>query len=67
MQLSVCCIDHMNPRVRMVRDLAPEMIVPQHGLPMKGQAMRDFLDWLEGLECGIDLMTQANYRSPLSM
>ena len=53
--------------VRMVRDLDPEMIVPQHGLPMKGDAMRDFLDWLEGLECGIDLLTQANYRGPASL
>ena len=47
--------------VRMVRSLAPEMIVPQHGLPMRGQAMADFLDWFERLECGVDLLTAADY------
>ncbi|RMH94088.1 FprA family A-type flavoprotein [Lysobacter pythonis] len=50
--------------VNMVRELDPEMIAPQHGLPMKGAAMHDFLAWLEGLECGVDLVTQANYRPP---
>lgn len=47
----------------MVRTLEPAMIVPQHGLPMKGQAIGDFLSWLEQLECGIDLLGPANYRA----
>lgn len=46
---------------RMVRQLAPDMIVPQHGLPLRGRAMEDFLDWLERLECGVDLLTAADY------
>jgi flavorubredoxin len=46
----------------MVRRLNPNMIVPQHGLPMQGAAIGDFLAWLENLECGIDLLTPLNYR-----
>ena len=48
--------------VRMVRQLPIDMIVPQHGLPMKGKAVADFLSWLEELECGVDLLGPANYR-----
>ncbi|MCX7556478.1 MBL fold metallo-hydrolase [Xanthomonadaceae bacterium JHOS43] len=49
----------------MVRGLDPDLIVPQHGLPMGGQARHDFLDWLSNLQCGVDLMGPANYRVPL--
>lgn len=52
--------------VNMVRELDPVMIVPQHGLPLKEQAMRDFLTWLEQLECGIDLHTQGHYLAPMA-
>ena len=45
----------------MVRRIDPEIIVPQHGLPMRGKAKNDFLDWLSNLECGVDLMGPANY------
>ena len=46
--------------VQMVRELDVEMIVPQHGLPFFGKDMiKQFLDWLEGLECGTDLMVGA--------
>jgi flavorubredoxin len=49
----------------MVRELDIEMIVPQHGRPFVGKAMvEQFLDWFSELECGIDLMTQANYQVP---
>lgn len=51
--------------VAMVRALKPRMIVPQHGLPMAGEAMADFLDWLERLECGIDLLSPMHYRLPM--
>ena len=43
--------------VQMVRELDIETIVPQHGLPFVGKDMiNQFLGWLEGLECGTDLM-----------
>lgn len=50
--------------VAMVRQIAPRMIVPQHGLPLKDAAIPAFLDWLEQLQCGIDLMGPADYRWP---
>lgn len=51
----------------MVRDMDVEMIVPQHGPAFKGRAMVvRFLDWFSELRCGIDLMTQRNYRPDIS-
>lgn len=51
--------------VNMVRRLDIESIVPQHGRPMMGKPMvARFLSWIENLECGVDLMTQDNYRLP---
>ena len=50
---------------RMVRELDMEWIVPQHGRPFKGRPMIDkFLDWVENLECGLDLMDENAYRLP---
>ncbi|MFN7572051.1 MAG: MBL fold metallo-hydrolase [Betaproteobacteria bacterium] len=50
----------------MARTLDIEMIVPQHGAPIAGQpAVAAFIDWIEQLDCGIDLMTQDNYRVPV--
>lgn len=49
----------------MVRQLDIDWIVPQHGRSFKGKAMvSKFLDWVENLECGVDLMTQENYKLP---
>ncbi|MGB1109910.1 MAG: MBL fold metallo-hydrolase [Gammaproteobacteria bacterium] len=49
----------------MIRELDVEMIVPQHGSYFQGKEMVNrFLDWISQLECGVDLMTQANYRVP---
>lgn len=48
----------------MVRGLQIEMIVPQHGAPMSGPAVREFIDWVQDLRCGIDLMTDAHYSVP---
>ena len=49
----------------MVRQLDIEMIVPQHGQRFEGKAMvARFIDWVEQLPCGVDLMTQDNYRVP---
>lgn len=47
---------------RMVRRLKPKMIVPQHGLPLATPAVIEaFLDWLEGLSCGADLLAEQLY------
>ncbi|EIJ42200.1 putative flavoprotein [Beggiatoa alba B18LD] len=49
----------------MVRELDIEWIVPQHGRSFKGKEMiGQFLAWIENLECGVDLMTQDNYKLP---
>ena len=50
--------------VAMVRELDIAMIVPQHGAPLKGDAVGQLLDWLESLACGIDLMGPVQYRLP---
>jgi flavorubredoxin len=48
----------------MVRELDIAMIVPQHGAPMAGAAVGEFIRWAEDLACGIDLMGPAQYRVP---
>ncbi len=48
----------------MVRHLDIDMIVPQHGSPMAGAAVQEFIDWVQSLSCGIDLMTDAHYTVP---
>lgn len=49
----------------MARSLDIEMIVPQHGCSFKGKKMvNQFIDWVENLECGLDLMDQSNYTVP---
>ncbi len=51
--------------VNMVRQLDLDWIVPQHGRPFKGKEMiAKFLAWVEQLQCGVDLVTQENYRIP---
>ncbi|APR84907.1 CDP-abequose synthase [Minicystis rosea] len=50
--------------VRMVRQLDIEIIAPQHGALFRGREMVSrFLDFCEGLECGIDLMLDL-FRAP---
>lgn len=52
----------------MVRSIDPEWIVPQHGAPFKGKAViARFLDWIESLSCGVDLMTKDMYTAPRSV
>lgn len=47
---------------RMVRGLDVEWIVPQHGASFKGREMVNrFLDWFENLECGLDVLSEADY------
>ncbi|MBI3902941.1 MAG: FprA family A-type flavoprotein [Nitrosomonadales bacterium] len=49
----------------MVRQLDVETIVPQHGRILKGRkVVAEFLDWIENLPCGVDLLTQDDYRLP---
>ena len=48
----------------MVRGLPVKMIVPQHGAPMAGPAVGAFIEWIESLDCGIDLMEQRHYAVP---
>ncbi len=51
--------------VHMVRQLDVEWIVPQHGASFKGKAVvEEFLNWIEHLQCGVDLLTQENFRVP---
>jgi flavorubredoxin len=51
--------------VQMARQLPIAMIVPQHGAPIMGrQAIDDLFNWLEGLQCGIDLFDQRAYQLP---
>lgn len=49
---------------RMVRQLPIEMIAPQHGAPLVGPAIAQFIDWVEGLACGVDLMDSSIYTVP---
>ena len=49
---------------RMVRPLPIRMIVPQHGAPMAGDAVGEFIDWVSDFSCGVDHLTQANYAVP---
>ncbi|MCB1802891.1 MAG: FprA family A-type flavoprotein [Gammaproteobacteria bacterium] len=48
----------------MVADLDISMIVPQHGRAFTGKAVPEFIRWISELQCGIDLMSQANYCLP---
>lgn len=49
----------------MIRRLDVVMIVPQHGRPFIGYKMvNKFLDWIENLNCGVDLITQQFYQAP---
>ncbi|MFN3813384.1 MAG: MBL fold metallo-hydrolase [Aquificaceae bacterium] len=52
--------------VNMVRQLDIETIAPQHGAIFKGRDMVErFLNWIENLEVGVDLITQDKYKIPL--
>ncbi len=42
------------------------MIVPQHGAIFKGKEMVErFINWVESLQVGVDLLTQEKYRVPV--
>lgn len=48
----------------MVRQLPIQMIVPQHGAPMVGDAVGEFIDWIATLKCGVDNVSQSDYVIP---
>jgi flavorubredoxin len=48
----------------MVAPLDIRKIVPQHGSPLVGAAVREFIDWVQTLQCGVDLMTDRHYTVP---
>jgi flavorubredoxin len=48
----------------MVSTLPIEMIVPQHGAPLAGPAVGEFIAWVRTLPCGVDLMSAADYAVP---
>ena len=50
---------------RMARGLRVKMLVPQHGAPMAGAAVSQFIDWVEQLACGVDLMGESDYQLPV--
>ena len=52
--------------VAMARKLDISMIVPQHGAPLAGPAIPAFLDWIENLQCGVDLFDDRMYQLPKS-
>ena len=50
----------------MVRDLDIDIIIPQHGCRyFKGKSMVNaFVSWVEGLQCGVDLLGSSVYSIP---
>ncbi|MFO1328670.1 MAG: MBL fold metallo-hydrolase [Rubrivivax sp.] len=48
----------------MVAPLPIRMIVPQHGAPMAGPAVREFIAWARQLDCGVDLVGPRDYALP---
>lgn len=51
----------------MARQLDISMLVPQHGAPLAGPAIREFFDWIENLQCGIDLFDERAYQLPKTL
>jgi flavorubredoxin len=48
----------------MARQLEIDLIAPQHGRALTGNAIPEFIEYIENLECGVDLMHQTHYRIP---
>lgn len=48
----------------MVSTLDIAMLVPQHGAPLAGPAVGQFINWVRELHCGVDLMGPRDYRVP---
>jgi len=41
--------------LKRISKLEIDMIAPQHGRIYKGKVLRQFLDWIGKLQCGVDL------------
>jgi flavorubredoxin len=48
----------------MVSSLPIDLMVPQHGAPLAGPAVGEFIAWARNLQCGIDLMGTPHYTVP---
>lgn len=48
----------------MVSGLDIQMIAPQHGVPLTGAAVQQFIAWVRELHCGVDLVGPREYRLP---
>jgi flavorubredoxin len=48
----------------MVSTLPINMIVPQHGAPLVDGAVKEFIEWVRTLQCGVDLVGPENYQIP---
>lgn len=48
----------------MVSTLDIRMIAPQHGVPLTGAAVQQFIAWVRELHCGVDLVGTRDYRVP---
>lgn len=48
----------------MVQELPIKMLVPQHGSPLQGAAIPEFMAWVQTLECGVDRMSARDYALP---
>ncbi len=49
----------------MVRRLDIDTIAPQHGAVFKGKELVGrFIEWVESLECGVDLLSERDYTLP---
>lgn len=57
-QRYMCSNKVMKAWAGMVRELDIEIIAPQHGALFAGkEKVRQFIDWCDNLECGVDLIT----------
>lgn len=48
----------------MVSGLDIRMIAPQHGVPLAGPAVQQFIAWVRELHCGVDLVGPREYQLP---
>lgn len=48
--------------VQMVRELEVNAIVPQHGKLFEGDNIDHFLNWLENLRCGVDIVQKKDFQ-----
>ncbi len=44
--------------ISLIRQLDIEMIAPQHGGVFRGKSVKKFIDWLERLKCGSDIIDE---------